>query len=512
MRRLVVVIVLAAAALAPACARGDDTYTVESCGPTGSIQGWSFSNAGTTRAVCPNPGIVGSAPAAESTPLGGFNVTFTAPPGTSIVGYRLWRTVRLSGPWNYTLYRGSADGVEEHIVERCWTIGGCSALGDGHVGAPADVTDPGIDTPALVLHVDCNPGNCPGGNPSNVTVRRMQVDLADRSDPTFVGAPSGDLLDPTQPVAGVRTVSFSASDQGSGVYRALLEVDGSAVTSGVVDANGGKCDVPFTTIVPCRLNTSGTLSFDTATLLDGVHSMRLVVTDATETNEAVYGPVQVRTANQAAVCDPAVTDKSTPVSAGLKGTSHTAITRTSGRVTIVGRVAGAGGGVLVDLLARERRTGAVPTLLGSGTTAADGTFSLIVPAGPSRVLHAAYRLHPTDAAFACSRTLTVRVPATATLHAAPRRLHPGARVRLYGALGGGRIPARGKLIDLQAREQGRWHTFASVRTKRSGSFTTHYRFHRGAPRRTYPMRVRVRPEAAYPYALGYSRAVRIRVR
>ena len=67
------------------------------------------------------------------------------------------------------------------------------------------------------------------------------------------------------------------------------------------------------------------------------------------------------------------------------------------------------------------------------------------------------------------------------------------------------MPSRGKLIDVQAREQGRWRTFATVRTPGVGRVRTRYRFRRAAPRKTYPMRVRVRPDAAYPFAVGYSR-------
>ena len=74
------------------------------------------------------------------------------------------------------------------------------------------------------------------------------------------------------------------------------------------------------------------------------------------------------------------------------------------------------------------------------------------------------------------------------------------------------MPSRGKLIDVQAREQGHWRTFATVRTRASGRFTTQYRFRSGAPRKTYPMRVRVRPDAAYPFAVGYSKPVKVRVR
>jgi hypothetical protein len=457
--------------------------------------------------------MIATAPNAESPTLGGFQLIFTPPASTHVAGYRLWRTVRLQAPWNYSLFNSPAVR-EQDRVEICWTMASqpCGSLGDGHTGNSPDISQGGLDSTGIVLHVDCNPGNCPGGNPSNVTVGRFDVDLRDLSDPVIVGTPSGDLLDPTQPVAGVRAVSFSAADQGSGVYSARIEVDGQTVASGVVDGNNGRCAKPFTAVVPCRTNASGTLSLNTATLPDGVHSMRLVVTDATETNAASYGPVQVRTANVSAQCTPGLTARTTPVSASLKGTRRSAVTRRSGRATIVGRVAGVGAGAVVDLLARERIAGAPSTLLGSTTTGADGSFSLAVPPGPSRRVRAGWRVNSTDTTFACSRPLNIRVPARATLHASPHALSPGARVWLSGRLAGGRIPSRGKLIDLQAREQGRWHTFASVRTKRSGAFTTHYRFHRSAPRRTYPMRVRVRPESSYPYALGYSRAVRVRVR
>jgi hypothetical protein len=163
------------------------------------------------------------------------------------------------------------------------------------------------------------------------------------------------------------------------------------------------------------------LSCNTAALPDGVRAMRLIVTDATETNTASYGPVQVRTANTVAQCTPGLTAKTTPVSVSLKGSGRSAVTRRSGRATLVGRVAGVGAGAVVDLLARERVAGAPSTLLGGTTTAADGSFTLAVPSGPSRRVRAGWRVNPTETPFACSRPLNVRVPERATLHAAPRR-------------------------------------------------------------------------------------------
>jgi hypothetical protein len=61
-----------------------------------------------------------------------------------------------------------------------------------------------------------------------------------------------------------------------------------------------------------------------------------------------------------------------------------------------------------------------------------------------------------------------------------------------------------------ARERGRWRDFKSARTRRGGRFDTRYRFTSGA-RGTFPIRAVARADAAYPYATGRSRAVRVRV-
>ena len=84
------------------------------------------------------------------------------------------------------------------------------------------------------------------------------------SIPVITGTPSGDLVDPTRPVSGVRAVSFSASDQGGGVYVARVEIDGQAMAVAIVDDNGGRCVKPFRYPVPCRSTASGTLTVDTA--------------------------------------------------------------------------------------------------------------------------------------------------------------------------------------------------------------------------------------------------------
>jgi hypothetical protein len=494
--------------LVPA-ARADDTYTVDSCatasGAAATTQGWTFDSAGTQTTRCPNPGVVAGAPLVEAHFMEGWNLRFTPPPTTSIAAFRLWRTVHLESYWNYTLFRDPSLRAED-VVERCWTMAAidrCSDRGDGHATGTPDIAQSGLDSQGIALHVDCNPDNCPGTT-SNVTVKRLQVDLHDRIDPTL-GSVSGDLVDTSKPVSGVRTVSFSASDQGGGVYSARVDIDGAVGASGTVDTNGGRCVKPFKDLVPCKTTASGSLSIDTSGLADGVHAVRLVVYDATESNAVAYGPVLITTANQAIKCVPGVAPE---LKARFASTKKRALTRRGG-FSLTGVLAGAAPGTPVLLLVREVRTGARRAVGSSALTGAGGKFRLRVPAGRSRTLTVAYRPAANAQQLRCARTLRLRVPARATFSAKRRGW---LWFRLSGHLIGGAIPHRGKLVELQGYERGKWRTFDSVRTSKTGRFKSAYRFQPSSAGRRFRLRVRVRADASYPYSTGYSRVVRVTVR
>ena len=513
MRRFAVCLLAGALLILASSARADDIYTVDSCatatGAAAGSAGWTVAASASAfqQVGCPRPGVVTGETRGAVPSLGGSNATFTAPAATRIVAYRLWRSARLNAGWNYSLYRTATTGRSEDLVETCWPISGCSSVGDANVAPPADVTEARIDIPALVLHMDCNNGNqtsCPGGGTSNVTAHRLQVDLADRVDPVLTGTPSGDLVDTTRPISGVRTVSFSASDQGSGVYLARVEVDGTTRASSAVDSNEGRCAKPFRYPVPCRSTASGSLSVDTAQLVDGTHSVRLVVTDATETNSVTFGPVQVTTANQSTAC---VAGNASELTARFASTRRSALTRRGGRALTLTGTAPPGATVL--LLSREVRTGAPRIVTSNATADAAGAFRLAVPAGRSRTLRVAYRTTPTDPVLRCSRTLRLRVPARVTLAA---RRTAVRRFRLSGRLLGGAVPARGKVVELQGFENGRWRVFRTTRSRSSGRFATTYGFKAASTGRSFRLRVRVRADASYPFSVGYSRVVRIRVR
>ena len=462
----------------------------------------------------PGGALSAGPPTGTFTTLQAVGIVYRVPPGTRLTSYTLYRTVALNNYFNWSLI----EDPDTHgaLRETCWTMAStpCSGLGDGQVSNASVVGHEGIDTGGLALWIDCNPGPCSGdGARPRVALHRLDAELADRSDPVFASPPAGDLLETSRPVSGVGSVSYSASDVGGGLYQASLEVDGKTMLTQLVDENGGRCRLPFLAPVPCLTTATGKLSFDTAALADGPHSVRLVLTDATQTNSVASAPAQITTANLTARCDPGFNDKTTPVSARFSGRKRPFITRRGGRgASVIGRVAGVGAGAPVLLLAREQRTGARGGPVAQATTAADGSFTLLVPPGPSRTLRAAYRVTADNPVVACSRALHLRVPASVTLHVRPSTVRAGHSIRIFGRLRGGRVPRRGKLVALQAFERGRWQTFTTVRTSRRGSFGKRRGFSFTARGRTFRLRVQVRPEASYPFALGYSRTVRVRVR
>ncbi len=158
-----------------------------------------------------------------------------------------------------------------------------------------------------------------------------------------------------------------------------------------------------------------------------------------------------------------------------------------------------------------RQTGAAPQLLQTLATDARGRFSFRAAAGPSRRLR--FSFPGGGDALPRTRAASVFVRATSTIHASPRVVAQGGRVRFFGRLGlrAARAPQGGKLVDLQAFDRGRWRTFATARARGSkGAWRYTYRFGKSPGR--YRVRLRIRREAVFPYDLGYSPSVSVRVR
>jgi hypothetical protein len=145
----------------------------------------------------------------------------------------------------------------------------------------------------------------------------------------------------------------------------------------------------------------------------------------------------------------------------------------------------------------------------SATADPNGYYTMRLPAGPTRRLNVR-ALAPGAGSLAC-KVARIGTRAGVTLKGT-RRVRPGGRVRFRGRLKGRPVPARGKLVELQAFDGGRWRTFAQPRSRQDGRFRASYRLRRTFGPRTFRFRARVRRETGYPYELGYSRKIRVRVR
>jgi hypothetical protein len=205
--------------------------------------------------------------------------------------------------------------------------------------------------------------------------------------------------------------------------------------------------------------------------------------------------------------------KCRPAPSTLVGLVPTARLKFGQNVTVRGDVTLADhtplGDVDVLVLQRYDAAGMRYTLVRTITTDRSGAFTYTAPAGASWTIAFLYR--GSSVYRHSSASVDVQIPAAATISANRRAVRNGQSVTFAGRLLGGPYPKPGKLIALQAFYRGKWRTFATARANDRGGWRYTYRF--GATRGVvvYRFRAQVRQEAAYPYLLGYSRNVAVRV-
>jgi hypothetical protein len=130
--------------------------------------------------------------------------------------------------------------------------------------------------------------------------------------------------------------------------------------------------------------------------------------------------------------------------------------------------------------------------------------------GPSRTVRVAFA---GDAQLLPARdSIAIRTPARIRVRARPKSVAAGGTTRFTGRLLGGHVPRGGKLVELQARVAAGWRTFTTLRTDRRGRFAHPHRFSPLSGGRTFWVRVRVRPEATYPFERATARPLAVRVR
>ena len=161
-------------------------------------------------------------------------------------------------------------------------------------------------------------------------------------------------------------------------------------------------------------------------------------------------------------------------------------------------------GALLDVLAKNRVSGAALSKIAEVRTDAQGRYKIKVPGGPSRLLRVAYKAYLGDNDYASRTDVSQRVKARVDFKAVTRRVSLRGTARFSGRVRGGFVPRRGKVIELQAYDAGRWRTFRTVRTNRAGTLQGELLLQARRVAEAYRFRARARYERSYPFLLGTS--------
>jgi hypothetical protein len=478
--------------------------------------------------------------------------SFAAPPDATIAAATLWRAGDADGgaAVNATYEYWLAGPKPTEIFDECLFVLGCPR--EGEVGQALDSSNLITVPPANVgtsLYLSASCGgvaayNCPvGKGDANNYAAAVYLYAADLTLEQNVGPTASDVtgeLANAAVVSGTSDIVFSASDAGAGVYQAVFTVDGNVVQRTVVDENGGRCvnagqttdgTPAFLYLKPCLGSVSVDVPFDTTGLANGTHHLQVSVTDAAG-NAAPVIDRQITVSNGTPVIaagapgSPAGSATDTrPNGTGATAQANLAVSwigthsarlsvRFGRKESVTGRLTGPGGqpisGAEIEVQAGPSAAGAASIALASPRTAANGSFTMRVPAGASsRTLRFSYRVDLGDPLPVATRTLTLSVGAGLILSVTPHVSGVGRTIRFGGHLLGGSVPASGKLVVLEARAVGGpWIEFDVVQSDPRGRFAATYRFKFAGPA-DYQFRVISEPQSDYPFEAGASNVVRV---
>jgi len=546
-------VLLAAALGAAAPPAHAGSYSVFACG---SYDNRSWSSERDDAGIgadesCPGSSSMGNAVGSgQRVSLGATGTTtFTAPPGMSIADFTLTRqlTYRNGSPAEgtrplYAIYKlgnvvfAGAGRYDNPTRSRLNAVGSWYGYPESNVVVPRSTVRrssfpalAGYDGTAtsLEIAVGCYDGAvntactvAPGGGISHL-LSGAQVVLNDPTVPAASIEASGLLAG--GPRSGSDPVTLDATDNG-GIRRVeILDLTPAGVSvvgaedyaAGARTERGATCSFRLRKACPNLKDET----VRPTRLAAGARNLKLRITDAGG-NVTEQGPyaVNVATPSDRGALNGAGATEDAKLTAHFRGTTKTRRTvdyRT--RAGISGRLLNSSGrpisGALLQVLTRDRRQNARFVARYKTTTKSDGSYLVKVRAGASRLTQIAWRSHANDPGFEESAYVRLSVRASASLRAAPRAVAVGGRLRLSGTVRG-TIPSRGVPLIFQGRMgSGPYTTFADGRATRKGRFRRHYRFRSGGSRgRSFTFRVKLRGDARFPYVLGYSKRVTVRVR
>jgi hypothetical protein len=347
-----------------------------------------------------------------------------------------------------------------------------------------------------------------GDDSAHAYVRGVYLRTEDRSAPTL-GITGGSMLD-GEVIRGVRGLTFDASDAGSGIRKVFVVANGTEL---VTDIRNCAVAAGFATALsPCPPATTESAAIPTASAAFVTGPDNYV--SACVEDLALDGfanrtcePRQVWVDN---VCPASSVGGGSAVSASFGATgaaTGTALSDRSATVHVV--ISGAGAGATVCALTRIARDGEPIVVVATATTAADGSFALALPPGPSREVFVHYVVG--DQVLA-RHGLTLAATVRPRLAVAPTHgVRNHDRLHFSGRLPG---PAcNDRLVKVQARlGKQRWQVFRTDRSDTSCRFAARYKLHSTANARRYRFRALVPQAAGYPYERGASQTVKVKIR
>jgi hypothetical protein len=471
---------------------------------------------------------------------------FDAPPNTAIVSASIHWTGR--GDWATTDW-GSAD-VSLAASNSAQALERRDAF---------DTTDT-ITTPDaqwvrayLMCHAQsgstCRGSFIGSGDPDNprLSIIHSSVTISDRLAPDVKQVAGPALSDALW--TDSERLAFSASDDGGGLYRVIVEVDGVAVKAlpAVADercVDHGARD--FSYAVPCPTQASGTVSIDAASLPPGQHLVAVDLEDAAGNRATLIPPTPKLIVNDHRAvgyyangmffnprfATPRVGNGAGAVSGARlsavfvrqvgKGRARHSVRRTrrevrfSQRPTVKGTLTAPSGEPIADAMVfiGQQPDGQQWRLDGAVRTDSAGDF-VYRPAArhPNRRLRAVYFPFSDSHENVASDPLDLRVRAGLTLHVDRHRLRNGQRLVFTGRVLGA-VPAEGIAVTLQAKVGRRYRSFRQLRASSAtgGRIRTAYRFERTTAPVRYRFRLKVVRQAGLSFQGGASPVVSVSVR
>jgi hypothetical protein len=451
--------IAALAAQAPPAHGG--TYDVWSCrlpdGKPAPVDGWRYEGSGSGGANMWGAGFGLSAGLPTSAVSYGAAAgwTFEAPQSLAIQGYELYRSARIGdgrdGTFRaFALYHDNPDFEPlVHLFEFCAPIAAnCYAVGVPFAGELMDprnrVVRGELNSKRLILRMECGTLGekrpCGPADPgARLGISRARISLNDAMPPVL-NSVSGPLVQHGALLEGIQAVTVSGHDEGGGLQRLSVLVDGQAAHEETLEDVAPSCRPPFVAVVPCARSATRTLAFDTATLANGAHSIQIAADDAAG-NRTVSSAVSVTTMNGSLPNGAGASRRAQMDAAFVSarpGRKHRAVVGFGGRRPIKGRLTDAGGapigGAVLEVMRQPLRTGAKPRKERTVRTRANVRFRFLPRRGPSRLLRVEYRAFSLDAAPSAVSSVTLNVRAGIRLVVKPRRTTSRGTIHFVGKL------------------------------------------------------------------------------